>query len=71
MILSCYLPVMLIHANRIAVLRTPLGDAPAKDDKGPNLPQLNYTTALKSMMAILSPILASAVGSFGQGVLFP
>lgn len=69
MILSCYLPVMLIHVRRAERLRAQAGGAPEAEKLA--LPQLNYIKALNAVVAILSPIMASAIGSFGQGVLFP
>ena len=74
MILSCYLPVMLIHTKRAERLRAQIdGAGPAAastSDPKFALPELSYVKSLNSIVAILSPVLASAIGSFGQGILF-
>lgn len=68
MILSCYLPVMLIHTLRLDRLRADLAHMPAAET--PDLPEITPIKSLNAIVAILSPILASAIGSFGQGILF-
>jgi len=75
MILSCYLPVMLTHAQRIERFnrRLVLGGTATgvEETRKLEIPQIQYVDALNAVIAILSPILASAIGSFGQGILFP
>lgn len=73
MILSVYLPVMLVHRFRTMGYQAKLAKVPLPESTVmalPEIPQVAYLDAVKSVVAILSPILASAVGSFGQGVLF-
>ena len=73
MILSVYLPVMLIFRARSEDYRARLmSDPGALRDAEAMVepPRIAYLDAVKAVVAILSPILASAIGSFGQGVLF-
>ena len=68
MILSAYLPVMLIQTRRTEVLRIAIESGTFVDP--PELPEVDYINALKAILAIVSPILASAVGSLGQTFMF-
>ena len=34
------------------------------------MPELRYVDGLNRLLAVLSPVLASAIGSFGQDILF-
>ncbi len=68
LILSCYLPVMMIHIQRRDRLQTEMSETPQAAQ--PDLPAISPVKALNAIVAILSPILASAIGSFGQGILF-
>ena len=62
LILSVYLPVLLCLTLRTEALGK--GDGDAEDDSiMAAVAVTNYTEALKSFVAIVSPILASAVGS--------
>jgi len=73
LILSVYLPVLLILAARgerygaaLAAADLPeVADTPARFE----IPAIGYIDGLKSMTAILSPILASAIGSFAPSIL--
>ena len=63
MILAAYLPVMLILRARTEEFgRDNVPDA--------SVPAATYTDSIRTVVAILSPILASAVGGFGQGAIF-
>ncbi len=62
LILSVYLPVLLCLALRTETLRKSEGDWD-DDSIKENFGAVGYTDALKSFVAIVSPLLASAVGS--------
>lgn len=76
LILSYYMPVTLLLALRIYEIR----HAPAGETSGtgeavsprvvPALPEIGHLEGLKAVIAIISPILASAVGSFGNALMF-
>lgn len=78
LILSAYLPVILLLTRRAEALRNKLAARQAIDrsenagapELAIDLPALNYLDALKSVAAILSPVLASSIGTFGQGAIF-
>jgi hypothetical protein len=74
LILAGYLPVMLIIARRTERFRFSLVSehqaTAGKVLESLDVPEVKYFDALKSIVAILSPILASSVGTFGQGVVF-
>jgi len=76
LILSYYMPVTLILARRIYEVRHDMTaerssvSEDAAQSGLPALPELGQLDGLKAVIAIISPILASAVGSFGNGLLF-
>ena len=70
LIVSCYLPVMLIHAVRVQRFNRRRDALGRQEDGALAVPELRYVEGLNRLLAVLSPILASAIGSFGQGVLF-
>ena len=63
MILVTYLPIMLILR-----LRTEAAGRENVPDE--DIPGATYNDGIKTIVAILAPILASALGSFGDGILF-
>ena len=67
LILSCYLPVMMILAQRAREIRIAL------ETKGQSVPAgiatMDYVSSLKTAAAILSPIFAGAIGTFGDSFL--
>ncbi len=78
-ILSFYMPVTLILATRINRLRHLMTkDGPrieaapevAEEPESEPPPQIDQFEALKAVIAIVSPILASAIGTFGNTILF-
>ncbi len=73
LILSCFLPVMLIHSVRADRFGMAMAEAnlPEVEDDRYGVPSLQYVDVLKSSIAVLSPILATAIGTFGQGLFFP
>ena len=74
LIASAYLPVMLVHVVRVDRYERRLAaaghDPHAELSPALAVPRLRYVEGLNRLLAILSPILASAIGSFGQGILF-
>jgi len=75
LILSYYMPVTLTLARRIYRVEHDMRPAGSADTAAPAaavpaLPQVGQLEGLKVMIAIISPILASAVGSFGNAILF-
>ena len=74
LILAGYLPVMMILTQRTERFRNQVASEPrASPDKAHtsyDVPDVNYLDAVKSIIAILSPILASAIGTLGQGLIF-
>ena len=62
LILSVYLPVLLCLALRAESLRKIEGEIEGETIKAA-FASVSYTDALKSFVAIVSPLLASAVGS--------
>ena len=73
LILSYYMPVTLILAIRIYDLRHAPRDRKASADEAalkiPALPEIGQLDGLKTVIAILSPIMASAIGSFGNALM--
>ena len=67
LILSVYLPVHLCIALRAETLRKSEGEI-ADNSKKITIASVSYVEALKSFVAIVSPLLASAVGSSWTGV---
>lgn len=70
LIVSGYLPVILVHTLRVQRFAQRLAATGREADETVAVPQLRYVDGLNQLLAVLSPILASAIGSFGQGVLF-
>jgi hypothetical protein len=70
LIASVYLPVMLIQAGRTDKFKRRVAGMGQKAEGALEVPQLSYVEALNRLVAVLSPLLASAVGSVWQDVLF-
>jgi hypothetical protein len=70
LIAAAYLPVMLIHAGRAEKFKRRVALIGRKTEGTLEIPQLSYVEALNRLVAISAPLLASAVGSVWQDVLF-
>lgn len=70
LIAAAYLPVMLVHARRVERFRRRAADLGQATEGPLDVPHLSYVEALNRLVAILAPLLASAVGSVWQEALF-
>ena len=75
LILAAYLPVMLLHSIRIEAFERALDAEQPRDSeeergKPVAAPKFGYTEALNRIVAVLAPILANGIGSFGEGFFF-
>lgn len=70
LIAAAYLPVMLVLARRAETFKRRVAMTGRPTEGALEVPQLSYIEALNRLVAILAPLLASAVGSVWQEVLF-
>jgi hypothetical protein len=70
LIAAAYVPVMLIHARRAERFRRRMAIIGQKIEGPLDVPKLSYVESLSRLAAILAPLVASAVGSVWQDLIF-